>query len=149
MRAMGNWIVLVDDDLDMHYIYRKVFFRLGLGDLIQLFESGEEALNFLADHSCEVRIIFSDVNMPSMDGLEFRRRIARMPECKSIPFIFLSTSAREREVAQAYDLMVQGFFQKGLTINEIEKSISGALDYWGKCLRPAVCPPVAIAGATL
>ncbi len=149
MRAMRNWIVLVDDDLDMHYIYRKVFFKLGLADAIRLFESAEEALDFLRDHSGEVRIIFSDVNMPAMDGLELRRAIARMPECKSIPFIFLSTSAHHRDVNQAYDLMVQGFFQKGLTINDIEKSIRTALDYWAKCVVPAFYPAVTYAGSAL
>lgn len=139
---MRNWIVLVDDDLDMHYIYRKVFSRLAPENLIQLFESGEEALTFLRSNIGKVSIIFSDVNMPSMDGLEFRRRVAGMPECKSIPFIFLSTSARETEVAQAYDLMVQGFFQKGVTLDEIESSIQSALSYWRQCVTPSIRPAV-------
>lgn len=144
MDNMRNWIVLVDDDLDMHYIYRKVFSRLGLGNVVQLFESGEEALNFLRSNSGDVTMIFSDVNMPSMDGLEFRCKVAQMSECKSIPFVFLSTSARDVEVKQAYDLMVQGFFQKGVTMDEITKSIHTALDYWGKCVIPSVHPAVTV-----
>lgn len=135
---MRKWIVLVDDDLDIHYIYRKVFARMGLADSIKLFEHGEDLLNFLKSSSHEVKLIFSDMNMPAMDGLQLRRAINRHGdgEFRSIPFVFLSTSAKNEEIRAAYDLMVQGFFQKGITMTEIETSLRSIIHYWETCTWP-------------
>lgn len=130
---------MVDDDLDIHYIYRKVFERMGMGDSIKLFENGEEVLAFLKTYSHEVKLIFSDMNMPVMDGLQLRRAINQEQsyDFRSIPFVFLSTSARDEEVKTAYDLMVQGFFEKGITMAEIEKSLRSILGYWETCTWPS------------
>ncbi len=135
---MRKWIVIVDDDLDIHFIYRKVFERMGLADSIKLFEHGEDVLEFLNASSHEVKLIFSDMNMPVMDGLQLRRAINEQAggDFRSIPFVFLSTSAKNEEVRAAYDLMVQGFFQKGLTMAEIEASLRSILRYWETCTWP-------------
>ena len=140
---MRKWILLVDDDLDIHFIYRKVFERMGLADSIKLFENGAEALDFLKTSWSEVKLIFSDLNMPVMDGLELRRAINREAanDYKSIPFVFLSTSARDEEVKAAHELRVQGFFEKGLTLAEIEKSLRSVLAYWETCTWPLLNAP--------
>lgn len=137
---MAKWIVMIDDDLDMHYLYQKVFDRIGLGSSLKLFEDGEQALDYLHESGDDVQLIFSDINMPGMDGLELRRLINldHSCACRLIPFIFLSTSARDKEVKAAYELMVQGFFQKGSTIDALEKTIRIALSYWTRCRVPSL-----------
>jgi CheY-like chemotaxis protein len=140
---MRKWILLVDDDLDIHFLYRKVFERMGMADSIKLFENGAEVLDFLRSSAGEVKLIFSDVNMPVMDGLQLRKAINNddIHDLKSIPFVFLSTSARDEEVRAAYDLMVQGFFEKGLTLADIENSFRSVLEYWETCTWPAPANP--------
>jgi CheY-like chemotaxis protein len=139
---MRKCIVMVDDDLDMHFIYQKVFQKLGLLSSLRLFENGKDALEYLKRSADDVKIIFSDINMPVMDGIQLRTAINNefSFNCRTIPFIFLSTSAREREVNSAYELLVQGFFQKGTTIGEIENSITVAIDYWSRCRVPELHP---------
>jgi CheY-like chemotaxis protein len=135
---MSKWIVMVDDDLDMHFIYQRVFQRLGLVEDLKLFENGKSALEYLNANAHDVKLIFSDINMPVMDGLELRSTINNDVDspCRAIPFIYLSTSAREKEVQAAYDLLVQGFFQKGGTIDELERIIRIVVEYWGQCRVP-------------
>lgn len=137
---MRRWIVMIDDDVDMHFIYQKVFENLGMSSNLRLFENGSEALEFLDQAARETRLIFSDINMPVMDGLQLRAAINRRADwdIKTIPFIFLSTSAREREVKAAYELLVQGFFQKGENLQDLENCIKVVLNYWGKCRLPEV-----------
>ena len=137
---MRRWIVMIDDDVDMHFIYQKVFENLGMAANLRLFENGSEALEFLEHSARETRLIFSDMNMPVMDGLKLRSIINERADSdmKTIPFIFLSTSAREREVKAAYELFVQGFFQKGETLQDLEGCIKVVLNYWGKCRLPEV-----------
>ena len=135
---MRKCIVMVDDDLDMHYIYQKVFQKLGLLSNLRLFENGHDALEYLEHSADDVKIIFSDINMPVMDGIQLRTAINDefSFNCRSIPFIFLSTSAREQEVKSAHELNAQGFFEKGTTIGELEDAIVIALNYWSKCRVP-------------
>lgn len=135
---MRKWIVVVDDDADMHYLYERVFAKLGEKNNLKQFSTGEDALAFLRLASRETRMILSDINMPVMSGLELRERINTVEDgdYRIIPFIFFSTSARDKEVKQAYQLSVQGFFQKGNTIEELENSVRIVLNYWGKCTLP-------------
>jgi CheY-like chemotaxis protein len=128
-----KYIVMVEDDPDMHYLFRRVFTNLHLPQSLMLFDNAQAALEFLEREGTDTSIIISDVNMPMLGGLEFRRRINEKSEAyiKSIPFVFLSTSAVEKEVAEAYQLSIQGFFRKGETINELEKTIKTIVNYWG------------------
>ena len=135
---MRRWIVMIDDDVDMHFIYQKVFENLGIAANLRLFDNGGDALEFLEHAARETRLIFSDINMPVMDGLQLRSAINQWTnaDVRSIPFIFLSTSARERELKSAYELFAQGVFQKGETLQELEDCIRIVMSYWGKCRLP-------------
>jgi DNA-binding NarL/FixJ family response regulator len=55
---------------------------------------------------------------------------------KSIPFIFLSTSASKKEVSAAYELMVQGYFKKPGTFDDIKALLEMILNYWDYCAAP-------------
>ena len=62
----------------------------------------------------------------------------RMKDCakKSIPFIFLTTTAMPHQVELAYELTVQGFFEKPDSMKEMEVTFGQMLDYWRKCIHP-------------
>jgi CheY-like chemotaxis protein len=131
-----KYIVMVEDDPDMHYLFKRVFANLHIYESLMLFDNAQAALDFLEQEGSETSIIISDVNMPMLSGLDFRKKINAQlePYIKSIPFVFLSTSAVEKEVAEAYQLSIQGFFKKGETITDLEKTIKTIVNYWGKSM---------------
>ncbi|QTA77947.1 Signal transduction response regulator, receiver domain-containing protein [Desulfonema limicola] len=55
--------------------------------------NGEDALKRLAEQ--KVHMIISDVNMPSMNGLEFLKIIKSNPDYKFIPVVMLTTQGDE------------------------------------------------------
>ncbi|HZI26335.1 MAG TPA: response regulator [Chryseolinea sp.] len=131
-------ILIVEDDADDQYFIRTICDKLGLvGELI-FFEDGQKALNYLQNTERKTFLILCDINMPVMNGLELRRKIQENEHLrkKSIPFIFLSTAARPKEVEEAYDLTVQGFFVKASQLSEMEKSLDLILNYWIRCKHP-------------
>ncbi len=73
-----------------------------------------------------------------MNGLELRRKIQEDERIrkKSIPFVFLSTAARRKEVEEAYDLTVQGFFVKASQLSDMERALELILTYWQQCKHP-------------
>jgi CheY-like chemotaxis protein len=123
---------MVEDDVDMHYLYKRVFTNLHLQEHLRLFDNAREALDFLRDASSEIQLIFSDINMPAIDGLEMKKRINEdnVLSTSHIPFVFLSTSATENDIKKSSDLGIQGFFQKGETLDEMESTINLVLTYW-------------------
>ena len=131
-------IVIVEDDADDQYFIRTIFEKLGVTAELRFFEDGLSALTYLETATSKTFLTLCDINMPVMNGLELRRKIQENIELrkKSIPFVFLSTAARPREVEEAYDLTVQGFFVKASQLTEMEKSLELILQYWMNCKHP-------------
>jgi CheY-like chemotaxis protein len=131
-------IIIVDDDMDDHFILSEIGQRLGIRNRLVFFRSGSEVLQYLKTTAQKPFIILCDINMPQMDGLELRRIIDSDDELrkKSVPFLFFSTAASAHQISEAYDLTVQGFFIKESGFEETAKTLKLILDYWSKCLHP-------------
>ncbi len=131
-------IVIVEDDLDDQFLMQKIFERIGISIELVFFSNGKEALTYLQETQRETFLILCDINMPVMNGLELRARINADETLrrKSIPFIFLSTAARDSDVEQAYDMTVQGFFQKENSLEQMQDVIASIVKYWNKSKHP-------------
>lgn len=131
-------IVIVDDDMDDHFIFREIAKNINLTNELVFFRNGLEVLSYLKTTTQKPFIIFCDINMPNMDGLTLRRQINQDEYLrkKSIPFVFFTTAASARQIREAYDLTVQGFFLKESSFIETEKTFRLVLDYWDKCKHP-------------
>jgi CheY-like chemotaxis protein len=136
--AIHDPIVIVEDDADDQYFIRMICDKLGITAELLFFGDGLKALEYLKTTEKKIFIILSDINMPVMNGLELRRNIQQDDALrkKSIPFVFLSTAARPKEVEEAYNLTVQGFFLKATQLAEMEKTIELILRYWLNCRHP-------------
>jgi CheY-like chemotaxis protein len=131
-------ILIIDDDLDDHAIFKEISERLKLTNELIFFRNGLEVLPFLRTTDKKPFIIICDMNMPIMGGLELRKKINEEEYLrkKSIPFIFFTTASSNRQVQEAYDLTVQGFFIKESSFIETENTFKLILDYWDKCKHP-------------
>jgi CheY-like chemotaxis protein len=131
-------IVIVEDDADDQYFIKTICEKMGVSSELLFFNDGLSALRYLESTASKTFLILCDINMPVMNGLELRRRIQEDVHLrkKSIPFVFLSTAARPKEVEEAYDLTVQGFFVKGAQLSEMEESLELILRYWLECKHP-------------
>ena len=133
-------IVIIEDDPEDQDVIGHVFGDLEVKNELKFFTQSKEALEFLRTSSRQPFLILCDINMPEMNGLELREEMCRTDYLreKSIPFIFLSTSARNEEIKIAFDLMVQGFFKKGEDFATLKKDLQSIVDYWMNCRRPRV-----------
>ncbi len=67
---MGNTVLLVDDDEIFHFYVRTLFAKHPSVKLLEAYD-GKEALDLLATMRIPPRIIFLDLNMPVMNGIDF------------------------------------------------------------------------------
>ncbi len=134
-------IVLVEDDEDDMIVFRDVIHELGVNKELVWFADCQEAMKYLTTSKVQPFIIFSDVNLPRLSGIEFKRNIDSDPDLRrrSIPFVFYSTSADQVYVNEAYTKMtVQGFFQKPSKYNEIKDLLRVIIEYWASCKHPNI-----------
>lgn len=138
MSLKNGPIILVEDDLDDQSFIIDALQILGVQNEVKTFENGQKALDFLKITDKQPFMIISDVNLPVMNGLQFKHEIQKNEylKSKSIPFIFLSTSAETKAVKEAFDLCVQGFFVKEITFEGIRQQLKGVIDYWKNSRHP-------------
>ena len=134
----GGPIIIIEDDLEDQAILDDVFKSLNFGNEIIFFADGEKALEYLMGTDIKPFIIFSDINMPRLNGMELRDKIHQNEDLrlKSIPYLFFTTSAEQRHVIDAYSKSIQGFFVKPASFREIKETIFSIVDYWQRCVSP-------------
>lgn len=131
-------ILIIEDDKDDQFIFQEVFNGLDYTNEIIFFDDGYLALDYLTETSVKPFIIFSDLNMPKLNGIELRAKVHQNEDLrlKSIPFLFFSTSAEQRHVVDAYSKSVQGFFIKPSGMTELKNMITIIMEYWLHCVSP-------------
>ena len=134
----GGPIIFIEDDIDDQEILLEVFKSLDCTNEILFFNEGEKALEYLISTDTEPFIIFSDINMPVLSGIELRAKIHENEDLrmKSIPYLFFSTSAEQKNVIEAYSKSVQGFFIKPNSYDKLRETMSTIVKYWECCVSP-------------
>ncbi|MBP4136936.1 MULTISPECIES: response regulator [Flavobacterium] len=134
----GGPIIIIEDDLDDQEFLAEVFKGLQYPNEVIFFGDGEQALEYLTATIIEPFIIFSDINMPRLNGIELRTKVHENEDLrmKSIPYLFFSTVAEQQHVIDAYSKSVQGFFVKPSDFNEMKEMIKNIVEYWQNCVSP-------------
>ncbi len=131
--------MLIEDDPDDRDIMQDVLDSLNIPNKLIWFGNCTDALAHLKETKVQPFIILCDINLPGMNGIDFKCEIDTHPELRrrSIPFTFYSTSVNPEEVTKAYtELTVQGFFKKPDTFLEIQKTLTLIFEYWKCCRHP-------------
>ncbi|HEX8462800.1 MAG TPA: response regulator [Segetibacter sp.] len=128
-------IVIVDDDKDDRDTYSEAIKAIGISNELKLFMGAKQALEYLSTTIDQPFIILSDINMPRINGIQFKEAIQNdeMLKNKGIPFVFISTNASYDIVRQAQILSVQGFFEKQASFDDIKSMLQKLFDYWELC----------------
>lgn len=131
-------IIVIEDDLDDQDFFDVVFKELNYENKILFFSDGQEALDHLRESEEEPFIVFSDINMPKLNGIELRNQIFENESIrlKTIPYLFFTTSAAQQDVVNAYSKSIQGFFVKPTDFQELKSTVKTIVEYWQKCVSP-------------
>jgi CheY-like chemotaxis protein len=138
MKEVKGKIILIDDGS-----FEKVFLEESLDDKnwnieVEYFSEAQLALDHLNENADDIFLIISDMNMPKMSGMEFKRKIDQdsFLRQKAIPFIFCSSKIDKQEVKTAYEYRVQGYFKKPETIEQQAEMLEKIVQYWKSCIHP-------------
>jgi two-component system chemotaxis response regulator CheY len=114
--------LIVDDSSVMRKIVERALRQAGLDPLIvKEAGSGTEGLEVLKTTS--VDLILSDINMPSMDGLEFLRQIQARNLAPGVPVVMITTESSEEHVKQAIQAGARGYIRKPFTADQVKERV--------------------------
>ncbi len=114
--------LIVDDSSVMRKIIARSLRQAGV-DLQVVHEAGTgiEALDVLK--VTEVDLILTDINMPSMDGLEFVRQLRALSLARGVPVVMITTESSEEHVKQAIQAGARGYIRKPFTAEQVKERV--------------------------
>ena len=134
------FVLLVEDNADDVTLMLRIFARTGVpgDDRVVVTRDGVEALDFLfpagADHGRAAhplpRVIFLDLKMPRLDGLEVLRRVRADPRTRLVPVVMLTSSDEERDVTQSYQLGANSYIRKPEDSTQFSETVGALGRYW-------------------
>lgn len=115
-------VVLVDDESD--FTDPIAFWLKGKGYEATTFTNGNEAIENIKNNPPD--IVFLDINMPVIDGLEVLEKIRSFN--KEIPIIMVTAAySSEENISKAKAFGIAGFFSKNYTFDQLVQMIQVAL----------------------
>jgi len=114
--------LIVDDSSVMRKIVERSLRQAGLDELVvREAGSGMEGLEALGTQQFD--LILSDINMPSMDGLEFVRQIRERKLAPGVPVVMITTESSEEHVKQAIQAGARGYIRKPFTAEQVKERV--------------------------
>ncbi len=119
----GVQALLVDDNAFARSLGKRVLHAAGI-DAVRLASSGDDAFALLEKVEPGINIVFCDLMMPGMDGVQIVRRLAELPTQPAFVFVSGASAALLNTVdaaARARGVHVLGFIQKPLTVEAVRR----------------------------
>jgi two-component system LytT family response regulator len=114
MMKKYSCIIVDDDEIDRLTVlsFAKKFPIL---DILGVFDSAEDALPFIEEQ--KVDILFLDIDMPDLNGIEFRKQALEIPVC-----VFIT--AHPEHAVESFQIETLDFIVKPLKLDRFTQTVS-------------------------
>jgi two-component system, response regulator len=128
-------ILLVDDDADCRMLIRDAISECKVSNSIFEAANGPEALQFLRREGEWARaprpgLIYLDIEMPGMSGLELLKAIKDDPNLRDIPVVMMTGVSDEGHMRQAADLGANSYTIKPANAEQFLRTVLMSTNYW-------------------
>ena len=120
---MSFSILLVDDSRITRSIIIKAL-KMAQIPIKEIYEAanGREGLEQIKNH--EIDLVFADINMPIMNGIEMIEKIYQNEQLAYLKIIIISTEGSLERIKQLKAKGVEGYIQKPFTPEQIKETIN-------------------------
>lgn len=119
-------VFLIEDDQHDQFFFTLAIKEIANAILFHIANNGKEALNKLNEPGVLPDLIFTDIHMPVMGGIECLSEIKKNPQIRNIPVIVLSSDTSIIEVI--HKMGAKAFIKKpneyGMLQTKIEQVIN-------------------------
>jgi two-component system, response regulator len=131
-------ILLVEDNPADVELTLRALRKAKLANPIHVVTDGEKALDYLFGTGAHgertgahyPRVVFLDLKLPKVSGLDVLRRIKSDPATKTIPVVVLTSSREEPDIRTAYALGVNSYIVKPVDFEKFVEAVGELGLYW-------------------
>jgi two-component system, chemotaxis family, chemotaxis protein CheY len=128
---MGYTVMIVDDSDTIRAMLKRTLDMTKLPfDEIVTARNGIEALKLMQGHWLD--LVFTDLHMPEMGGVELIDKMQAEPSLKEIPIVIVSTEGSSTRIDTLKAKGVKGYIRKPFTPEGIRDVILELLGGWEK-----------------
>ncbi|PAW80141.1 MAG: two-component system response regulator [Verrucomicrobia bacterium Tous-C9LFEB] len=136
-------ILLVEDNQNDLVLTLSALKRSNLANDIIVTRDGSEALDFLLRRGAYANreenapiVVFLDLKMPKMDGLDVLQHMKADPSLQTIPVVMLTSSNQEVDLVKSYRLGVNAYVVKPVDAKQFMDSVQQLGLFWGIVNEP-------------
>jgi len=136
-------ILFAEDDLNDVELTLRALEEYNIANDIEVVHDGQEALDYLYKKgkftdrpNGNPVVIFLDIKMPKVDGLEVLKHIKSDPELKTIPVVILTSSNEEQDILRSYNLGVNAYVVKPVDFYRFSDAVEQVGVFWAILNEP-------------
>lgn len=136
--ATDRPILLVEDNPDDEALTLRAFSKHKISNQVIVARDGVDAVDFLfgtgrhagRDMSLMPAVVFLDLKLPRIDGLEVLRRIRADSRTCLLPVVVLTTSRELEDIQEAYSLGANSYIRKPVDFEKFLNIVGQLGQYW-------------------
>lgn len=136
-------ILLAEDNLRDIQLTLAALEEHHLANEVMVVRDGAEALDYLYRRgpfsirtSGHPLVVFLDLKMPKVDGVEVLRRIKGDPELQMIPVVMVTSSREQQDVLKSYKLGANAYVVKPIDFQQFNDAIKQLGLFWAVLNEP-------------
>ncbi len=131
-------LLLVEDNEDDVFLMTRALKSAGIDLPLQVALDGQQALDYLGRTGPFVHrgidsnpiVVFLDIKLPRLSGLEVLRWIRNQPDIRRTVVIMLTSSSHPADLRQAYDLGANSYVVKPASYQQLVEFAEAFKTYW-------------------
>jgi two-component system, response regulator len=131
-------IVIVEDNANDAELMVRALKNNRLANSLIILEDGEQALDYIfcrgqyaeKDLCTFPKVIFLDLKLPKVDGLEVLRQVKSNKETSKIPVVIVTSSKEDPDIEAAYKLGANSYVVKPVNFDVFVETINQLGSYW-------------------
>jgi len=131
-------LLLLEDSEEDVFLFRRAVAKLGRPITLHCVRNGADAQRYLREENPYAdrtrfpmpSVLFSDLQLPGMGGLQFLEWLRSEPALRAMPCVIFSGSANPTDVQTAYDLGVTSFIVKPIDFSDWVARLEVVLKFW-------------------
>ena len=130
-------ILLAEDNPKDLELTLSALEEYNLANEIVTVNNGAEALDYLFKRgkfhnraTGNPAVIFLDIKMPKVDGIEVLKQIKSHPQLKLIPVVMITSSREEKDILDSYNLGTNAYVVKPINFWEFMNAIKSVGLFW-------------------
>tara|TARA_Y100000589_G_scaffold99295_2_gene93844 strand:- start:1828 stop:2259 length:432 start_codon:yes stop_codon:yes gene_type:complete len=131
-------ILLVEDNADDELLALRALKKTDVPNDVVVTRDGQEALDYIfgqgkfqgRDIRLLPKVVFLDLKLPKLDGLEVLRKIRQDERTKRLPVVLLTSSDEVQDMKAGYDIGVNSYINKPVDFDEFVSQVKLLGQYW-------------------